>query len=96
MAHHESHRLAFFFPRARVLSEAEIASLPEEKRRSAARGGTPGVWLEVHCPGGACVGADGRIALEAAGVEPAKAKGVWLNVFCPEDSCLWKSGTETV
>ncbi len=96
MAHPERERLAFFFPRARVLTEAEIAALPEEKRRFAASGGVPGVWLEVHCPGGACVGADGKVALEAAGVEPANTQGLWLNVFCPEGSCLWKSGAETV
>lgn len=87
-------QLVFYFPNARMLSSSEVAALPEEKKRAADRSGRNGVWLEVHCPGGACVGKDGKVTLEAMGTEGKEDKGVWLNVFCPEDSCLWKSGTE--
>lgn len=94
MAHDDKNRLTFYFPNARALSSAEIASLPEDKRQSAEAAGKGGVWIETHCPDGSCVGKDGKVTLQAAGVEGQSGKGFWLNVFCPEDSCLWKGGTE--
>jgi len=73
-----------------------VAALPENKRKAAARSGREGLWLEVRCPGGACVGRDGKVSLEAAGAPAPADKGLWLNLFCPEDSCLLKSGTDLV
>ncbi|MFO7707344.1 MAG: hypothetical protein R6V84_04160 [Desulfobacterales bacterium] len=91
MAHHDKNRFTFFFPEARVLSANEV---PADKKKAAEASGKPGVWLEVHCPDGSCVGKDGKVTLQAAGVAGKADKGLWLNVFCPEDSCLWKGGTE--
>lgn len=92
MSGHASDRLTFFFPNTRILSTSEVAALPEEKKRAAL--GQAGVWLEVDCPKGACVGEGGRITLVAAGVEGKTDKGLWLNVFCPEDSCMLKSASD--
>jgi len=94
MATSDKNRLAFYFPNARALSGSEIANLPDDKRKSAEAAGKSGVWLEVHCPDASCVGKDGNVTLQAAGIEGKKDKGLWLNVFCPEDSCLWKGGAE--
>jgi hypothetical protein len=94
MAHSDKNQLTFFFPGARVLSGSEAAALPAEKQKAAEATGKAGVWLEVHCPDGSCVGRDGKVTLQAAGVAGKADKGLWLNVFCPEDSCLWKGGTE--
>jgi hypothetical protein len=94
MSHHDKNNFTFYFPNAKALSSSEVASLPDDKKKSAEATGKSGIWLEVHCPSGSCVGKDGKITLEAVGVEAKKGKGVWLNVFCPEDSCLWKGGTD--
>ena len=94
MTHHDKHKLTFFFPGARVLSGSEAAALPPEKQKAAEAAGKAGVWLEVHCPDGSCVGKDGKVTLQAAGAAGKPDKGLWLNVFCPEDSCLWKGGTD--
>jgi hypothetical protein len=94
MANSDTTQLTFYFPSARVLSSSDVAALPEEKKKAAERAGGNGVWLEVSCPDGSCVGSDGKVTLDAVGAEAKKDKGVWLNVFCPEDSCLWKSGTD--
>jgi hypothetical protein len=94
MSHHNKNILNFYFPNARVLGTHEVAALPAEKKKAAEATGKSGIWLEVDCPDGSCVGKDGRVTLEAVGTEVKKDKGVWLNVFCPEDSCLWKSGTD--
>jgi hypothetical protein len=94
MTHHDTHRFTFYFPQAKVLSSAEVASLPADKRKAAETSGREGVWLEVHCPEGSCIGKDGKITLQAAGISGKSDKGLWLNVFCPEDSCLWKGGSE--
>jgi hypothetical protein len=87
-----SDRLTFFFPKTRILSASEVAALPEEKKKAAL--GQAGVWLEVDCPKGACVGEGGRITLAAAGHEGRSDKGLWLNVFCPEESCLFQSASD--
>jgi len=94
MSHHDKNNFTFYFPNARVLGTNEVSALPGEKKKAAEAAGQSGVWLEVHCPEGSCVGRDGKVTLEAVGVEAKKGKGVWLNVFCPEDSCLWKGGTD--
>lgn len=94
MSHHDKNNFTFYFPNARVLGTNEVSALPGEKKKAAEAAGQRGVWLEVHCPDGSCVGRDGKVTLEAVGVEAKKGKGVWLNVFCPEDSCLWKGGTD--
>jgi hypothetical protein len=91
MTHHDKNRFTFFFPDAKVLSANEV---PADKRKAAESSGKPGVWLEVHCPDESCIGKDGKITLQAAGVAGKADKGLWLNVFCPEDSCLWKGGTD--
>jgi hypothetical protein len=94
MATSDKNRLTFYFPNARALSGSEVANLPHDKQKSAEATGKSGVWLEVYCPDGSCVGKDGNVTLQAAGIEGKKDKGLWLNVFCPEDSCLWKGGAE--
>jgi hypothetical protein len=87
-------RFAFFFPGLRMLSNAEIAALPEDKRRAAESSRQQGVWLEIPCPDDACIQSDGKICVEAVTPGGKADRGVWLNIFCPEDSCLFKSGTE--
>jgi len=94
MAHSDKKQLTFYFPNTRVLSSGEVSALPDDKKQSAEAAGKGGVWLEVHCPDGSCVGKDGKVTLQAAGVAGKTDKGLWLNVFCPEDSCLWKGGTD--
>jgi hypothetical protein len=94
MAHNDKNQLTFYFPNARALTSSEVAALPDEKKKSAEAAGKSGIWLEVHCPDGSCIGADGKITLQAAGIKDKEDKGLWLNVFCPEDSCLWKSGAD--
>ncbi len=94
MTHHDKHRFTFFFPQAKVLSSADVAALPADKKKAAEAAAKEGVWLEVHCPDESCIGKDGKITLQAAGVPGKSDKGLWLNVFCPEDSCLWKGGSE--
>jgi len=87
-------RFVFYFPGLRILSNAEIEALPEQKRRDAEESGRQGVWLEVPCPDDACLREEGRICIEAVPAGKQKGRGLWLNIFCPEDSCLFKSGTE--
>jgi hypothetical protein len=87
-------RFTFYFPDARVLSEAEIAALPAEKKQSVEADAKKGVWLEVFCPDASCVREDGRISIPAEGIESAEKKGVWLNLFCPEGSCELREGTD--
>ena len=87
-------RFTFYLPDARVLSDAEIAALPAEKKQSAETGNKEGIWLEIYCPDASCVGDDGRITIPAEGAESGKKKGVWLNLFCPEGSCELKEGTD--
>lgn len=86
-------QFTFFFPDARVLSEAEIAALPAEKKQAIATDQKMGVWLEIHCPDASCVRDDGRISIPAAGIESTENKGVWLNLFCPEGSCELEEGS---
>lgn len=80
-------RFTFFFPEARVLSNAEVAGLPLEKKQAAEKAGQRGIWLEIDCPDQSCISADGMISVPAAGAEDKENKGVWLNVFCPNNSC---------
>ena len=87
-------RFTFFFPGLRLLSNAEIESLPPEKRQAASATGRPGVWLEVPCPKDACIQGEGKVCIDALPVEHEKDRGVWLKIFCPEDSCLFKGGTD--
>jgi hypothetical protein len=93
MTHHDEQHLTFFFPHARVLSKADVDALPADKKKAAQASDRPGVWLEVHCPDASCIGKDGKITLQAAGVTEKSDKGLWLNIFCPEDRCLWKGGS---
>lgn len=86
-------RFTFFFPEARVLSNAEVDTLSPEKKQAAEKTGQRGIWLEIDCPNQSCVSADGRVTIPAAGAEAKGDKGVWLNVFCPEDSCEIYQGT---
>lgn len=96
MTPNDKNSLTFYFPNVRVLSSDDVSALPDEKKKSAETAGRSGVWLEVHCPDGSCVGKDGKITLQAAGDGGQEDKGLWLNVFCPEDSCLWKGGADLV
>ena len=88
-----SSRFTFFFPDARILSEAEVAALPAEKKQAAEIAEKEGVWLEIYCPDASCLNADGRITIPAAGAESMEKKGIWLNLFCPEGSCELTEGT---
>jgi hypothetical protein len=94
MARTEMTAFTSFFPGSRLLSSAEIAALPEDRRKAAEASGREGVWLEVPCPHGSCMNKEGKVVLEAVSAGHKEEKGIWLNIFCPEDSCLWKSGTE--
>ena len=85
--------MSAFIPNVRVLTESEIAQLPEEKRRAADKAGLEGTWLKVFCPDASCVKRGGKITLRAKGVAQEK-KGLWLDIFCPEDYCLYKTDTE--
>jgi hypothetical protein len=77
-------RFKFFVPKARVLSQDEIDSMPAEKIQSVAAAGQNGIWLEIDCPDGSCLDAEGRITLPEAKPE---GKGIFLDLFCPEGSC---------
>ncbi len=94
MARNEKTSFTFFFPGSRLLSNAEISALSEEKRKAAEDSRRGGVWLEVPCPDGSCMKKAGKVVLEAVTAGYKEEKGIWLNIFCPEDSCLWKGGTE--
>lgn len=85
-------RLKVFIEDARMLSEAEQASLPSEKRNAVA--GKTGVWIEVACPQGACSLERDKITLPAGGVVPKETKGLWLSIFCPENECLIEQSTD--
>jgi hypothetical protein len=87
-------QFTFYFPGLRMLSNAEIAALPEDKRRAAEASGRSGVWLEIPCPDDACRTDAGKICIDAIGAGQKEKRGIWLNVFCPEDSCLFKGGTD--
>jgi hypothetical protein len=79
--------LKVFCPDARCLSEAEVASLPEEKRR--ATHSKEGLWMEVFCPDGACsTGPEHFWAREEA------EGGTWLKTFCPDDACVVEQGSD--
>ena len=80
-------KFTFFLPDARVLSEAEIATLQSAKDQATGTDKREGVWLEIHCPDGSCVRDDGRITIPAIGTGSTEKKGTWLNLFCPEGSC---------
>jgi hypothetical protein len=86
-------RFTFYFPVARVLSNAEVADLPAEKKQAAESTGKRGIWLEIDCPDQSCVNSDGNVTIPAARTEAAEKKGVWLNVFCPNDSCEMNENT---
>jgi hypothetical protein len=81
----------FFLPDARVLSESEIDSLPAEKVQSVKAAGREGLWLEINCPDGSCLDAEGRITLP---VQESEGEGIFLNLFCPEGSCEILQGTD--
>lgn len=70
MAPNEKSSFAFFLPGSRLLSSAEVATIPEEKRKAATGSGREGVWLEVPCPDGACMKKRGKIVLEAVPAGP--------------------------
>lgn len=93
-AHDSNARFAFFFPAARVLSEAEIEGISPEKKQAAEKAGARGTWLEIDCPDKSCVSSDGKITIPAVGSGAGSQKGVWLNLFCPEDSCELTAGTD--
>ena len=80
-------RFTFFLPDARVLNEEEVAALSTEKRAAAGSGKKEGIWLEISCPNGSCVGDDGRLTIPNVGAESGQNKGIWLNLFCPEGTC---------
>lgn len=82
----------FFIPDARVLGGKEIENLPEEKKRFAGADGRDGIWVEIACPDGSCLDAEGKITLPVEHREGEK--GVFLNLFCPEGSCEITQSTD--
>ena len=86
--------LTFFLPEGRVLSDAEVRGLPDDKRSAAENAGQEGVWMEIPCPGGSCVEGEGKITIEAAVLDAPPDRREWLNIICPEDRSLFKTGTE--
>ena len=87
-------RFTFFFPGARILSPQEVASLPSEKKQAAQAANQAGVWIEIDCPDGTCVDADGKIKIPGAGAKSGGKQGIWLNLFCPEGSCQIGESTD--
>jgi hypothetical protein len=94
MARHDTDRRTFYFPGLRMLSRAEIDTLPEGKRKAAEASGEPGVWLEVPCPKEACFKGKGKVCIDTLAAEREEREGLWMRVFCPEDSCLATGGTD--
>ena len=81
-------RFIFFLPDARVLDEAEIAAIPAEKKHAAETDKKEGIWLEIYCPDGSCVGDDGRITISAVGTEikspdDSRTDQLWSAVIGP-------------
>mgnify|MGYP000473515627 CR=1 FL=1 len=56
----------------------EIDSLPAEKVQSVKAAGREGLWLEINCPDGSCLDADGRITLPG---QKSRDKGIFLDFF---------------
>jgi len=84
MTEQKPFRFQFFLPEARPLSDDEVKNLPDEKVRLAEASGKDGMWLEINCPDGSCLSADGRLTLPT---ERTASKGIFLNLFCPEGAC---------
>jgi hypothetical protein len=84
--------LKVFCPDARCLSEAEVASLPKEKREMAETE-KGGIWLEVPVPKEAPEEAEG-VSIPVRGATPEGKKGFWLKLFCPDDQCVTDEGTD--
>jgi hypothetical protein len=80
--------LKVFCPDARCLSDAEVASLPEEKKKAMAD--KDGLWLDVFCPDGSCATGPEHFWVP---VESSEG-GVWLKTFCPDDSCVVSEPTD--
>jgi hypothetical protein len=84
--------LKVFCPDARCLSEAEVESLPKEKRDLAETG--EGIWLEMPVPKGASSEEGGSVSIPVRGVTPEGKKGFWLKLFCPDDQCVMDESTD--
>jgi hypothetical protein len=87
-------RLRVFVPGARILTDEEIAGLPEEKKGAVKLAGKDGLWLEVDCPEGSCSIDGSKITIPAGGVTSEETKGIWLNLFCPNDQCELEQSTD--
>jgi hypothetical protein len=90
---HDDHKLKVFFREARVLSEAEIADLPAEKRQEVEENSEQGIWLEVNTEQAQITERKNQLCVRI-GDDEEQNKGTWLNIFCPEDRCLKHSGVE--
>jgi hypothetical protein len=90
---HHDHRLKVFFREARVLSNAEIAELPREKRQEVEESGDNGIWLEVNTESADITERKNRLCVRI-GEDDDKDRGIWLDLFCPEDRCYRHSGME--
>lgn len=85
-------RFRFFLPKARLLTENEIASLPSEKRQSVEGSETSGLWLEIACPDSSCIDEHGNITVPTeAGSEQ---EGLFVSLFCPQGSCKIEHSTD--
>ena len=90
---HDDHKLKVFFREARLLSEAEIADLPAEKRQEVEESSEQGIWLEVNTEQADITEKNNQLCVRM-GEADKQDQGLWLNFFCPEDRCLKHSGVD--
>lgn len=83
-------RVKIFLPKSRILTDAEVAALPAEKKT----GIQDGIWIEVECPDGSCIDKKGNVHIPAAESTAQPEKGFWFNIFCPADSCEVTQSTD--
>lgn len=89
----DDHKLKVFFREARVLSKAEIADLPAEKRKEVEENNQRGIWLEVNTEQAQITETKNQLCVRI-GDDEDQDRGTWLNIFCPEDRCLKHSGVD--
>jgi len=82
----EERKLKVFFRGARVLSEAEIEDLPDEKRREVEESADQGVWLEVNTPTTKITERKNRLCVQLE-EDDDQDRGMWLDFFCADERC---------
>jgi hypothetical protein len=86
--------LKVFCPEARCLTEEEVARLPEDTKKAAARQGGQGLWLEVFCPDESCATGAQEFWGPRKGRDQKGGSGFWMEMFCPDDSCVVTEPTD--